>query len=441
MHIMKKTLRLNRWALVGITAALLGISVLSTTVLANTETIGVKADVVNVRLGPGLSYNVMGQMQKGSSLTVIGQKNSWYQVRLAGNKIGWVASWLVEHNAATTTNAAVALSSTALTVRQYGNGTSKQLGTLSAGSSVKILYTQGSWSQIEYKGGAGWVQSEYLTKTGQTAAVATTQKQLSSSNTATTLKVRTNTATNLREAGGINAAVTAKLAKDTELTVLSQDGDWYRVRTNNGQTGFVGSWVVSTPSNGTTTKAATSLAEATIVIDPGHGGSDVGASSTSGKYEKTYTLATADKIAAQLRAAGANVVLTRTSDTFVDLSPRPTLAAKLHADAFISIHFDSTSDANSASGHTTYYYSKTKDLALANALSKATSGLPVSNRGVAFGNYEVLRDNTQPAVLLELGYINSKSDFSHINSATYQNKVATDIRSGLNQYFAAGNHQ
>jgi N-acetylmuramoyl-L-alanine amidase len=438
---MKKTLRLNRWALVGITAALLGISVLSTTVLANTDTIGVKADVLNVRLGPGLSYNVMGQMQKGSTLTVIGQKNSWYQVRLAGNKIGWVASWLVEHNAATTTNASVALASTSLAVRQYGSSTAKQLGSLSAGSSVKILYTQGSWSQIEYKGGAGWVHSAYLTKTGQTAAVTTTQSQLSNTSASANLKVRTNTATNLRDTGGINASIVAKLAKNTELTVLSQDGEWYRVRTSAGKTGFVASWVVSTPSNGSTNKAATSLAEATIVIDPGHGGSDVGASSTSGKYEKTYTLETADKIASQLRAAGANVVMTRTTDTYVDLSPRPTLAAKLHADAFISIHFDSTADANSASGHTTYYYSKSKDLALANALSKATSSLPVSSRGVAFGNYEVLRDNTQPSVLLELGYINSKTDFAHISSSSYQEKVAADVRAGLNQYFAAGNHQ
>ncbi|WDF83778.1 N-acetylmuramoyl-L-alanine amidase [Lacticaseibacillus pabuli] len=438
---MKKNLFLSRGALIAIVSALLGVSVLTTTVLANSDTLSVRADVLNVRLGPGLSYNVMGQVGRGSSLTVISQKNSWYQVRLAGNRVGWVASWLVDHNAATTTAAKVGVVKSPVNVRQYAKSSATLLGTLTAGNSVKVLYNDGNWSQIEYNGGAGWIEDSYITLTGATSAVVSAQTKLKQ-DAATTLKVHTNTATSLRETGGINARVIETLPKNTELTVLNQDGEWYHVRTQNGKTGFIASWVVSTPSNGSTTKAATSLAEATIVIDPGHGGSDSGAESADGQhYEKTYTLAVANKVAAQLRAAGANVVMTRTNDSYVDLSPRPTLAAKLHADAFISFHFDSTEDPNTASGHTTYYYSKSKDEPLAKSLSGAMSGLGVANRGVEFGNFEVLRDNTQPAVLLEMGYINSKKDFKHIQQASYQDAVANDVRTGLNQYFESGHHQ
>lgn len=438
---MKKNFYLSRWALIAITAGLLGISVLTTTVLANSDTLTVKTDVLNVRLGPGLSYNVMGQVGRGNSLTVISQENSWYQVRLAGNRVGWVASWLVEHEAASTTAAKVGIVRSAVNVRQYGRDDAQILGSLNAGDSVKILYASGSWYQIEYQGGAGWIEASSITLTGQTSAVISAQTQLSSDR-AKTLKVRTNTTTSLRQTGGINAQVLESIPKDTELSVLSQDGDWYQVQTKEGKRGFIASWVVSTPSNGTSTKAATSLAEATIVIDPGHGGSDAGALSADEKnYEKTYTLAIAQRVAQQLQAAGANVILTRSNDTYMDLNPRPTMAAKLHADAFISIHCDSTENPNTATGHTTYYYAEGKDLPLAKSLSSALTDLPLTSRGVEFGNFEVLRDNTQPAVLLELGYINSKKDFKQISDVSFQNQVAANVRSGLNHYFQSGNHQ
>lgn len=439
---MKKNVHLGKWPLVAISAALLAVSAATTTAMANTNIINVKANVLNVRQGPGLAYNVMGQVKRGSSLTIISERNSWYQVRLAGNKVGWVASWLVDSNAATTTAARVAVVKTTVNVHQYAQTSAKIEGVLRPGNSAKVVYTQGNWSQIEYKGTAAWVNSSYLTMTGQTASIASAQSQVTAAKTNTTLKVTTKTNTYLRTAGGINATVVKSLPKGTDLQVVNTDGDWYRVRTNDGKEGFVASWVVNTPNDGKTHKAATSLAEATIVLDPGHGGSDTGALSSNGKHdEKTYTLQVARRIAAQLRSAGANVVMTRNSDTYVDLSPRPVIAEKTNADAFISIHFDSTNQGTKASGHTTYYYNKSKDLPLADALNSATNSLPISNRGVDFGNFEVLRDNTQPAVLLELGYINSKHDFATITSASYQNQVANDVVSGLNKYFATGHHQ
>lgn len=128
-------------------------------------------------------------------------------------------------------------------------------------------------------------------------------------------------------------------------------------------------------------------------------------------------------------------MLTRSNDSFVDLEPRPALANKLKADAFISVHFDSSNEANEASGTTTYYYSSSKDMSLAKAINNQTKTLPLNNRGIEYGNYQVLRDNQRPAVLLELGYINSDKDFSYISSANYQAKVADAVYTGLTDYF------
>lgn len=82
-----------------------------------------------------------------------------------------------------------------------------------------------------------------------------------------------------------------------------------------------------------------------VVIDPGHGGSDLGTTYQSGAFqitEKKLTLLLAKQVAIHLRAKGAQVSLTRTTDREVNLPSRTRLANRQGADAFISIHLNST---------------------------------------------------------------------------------------------------
>ena len=136
---MKHIGQLKKWPLVILLALLFGVGAATTSVMANTQYMTVKAESVNVRLGPGLAYGIMGQVKSGNELTIIGSKNSWYQVRLAGNKIGWVASWLVDQSEAATTSAKVATVNQPVNVREYASQDAKQLGTLNAGDSVKVI--------------------------------------------------------------------------------------------------------------------------------------------------------------------------------------------------------------------------------------------------------------------------------------------------------------
>ena len=134
------------------------------------------------------------------------------------------------------------------------------------------------------------------------------------------------------------------------VTVLSTKYHWKKVKTSEGEVGWIQDW------NFQQQNKITSLSDATIVIDAGHGGSDSGALSRTNKNEKTYTLIYAKKLAERLRKAGAMVYMTRDDDSFVSLNSRPQLAENVHADAFISIHFDSAPENNMGSGYTTYYY-------------------------------------------------------------------------------------
>ncbi|MBM7543618.1 N-acetylmuramoyl-L-alanine amidase [Periweissella beninensis] len=230
-----------------------------------------------------------------------------------------------------------------------------------------------------------------------------------------------------------NSKRLALLHKNTKVKIIEKHGQWYKIRRPNEQTAWVASWLLTRKKP---LKKLTDLAETTIVLDPGHGGSDTGALSNTGAYEKTYTLKTALEVKKVLQSYGANVIITRHTDKIVYLSKIPKIAEQHTADAFISFHYDSAPTKNSASGLTTYYYHKKNgSLALGKALNKYMNNFPMKNKGVDFGDFLVIRDNSRPAVLLEMGYINDDDDFKAIASANYPHKVAVAVRQGLANYF------
>lgn len=227
------------------------------------------------------------------------------------------------------------------------------------------------------------------------------------------------------------------VTKGMRLKIIKTDANWSLVRQPNEKVAWAPTWLLNRK---TPLKALTPLAERTIMLDAGHGGSDTGAIANTGQFEKTYTLKTALATKAILESYGANVIMTRTQDKLVYLANIPTLAEKNHADASISFHFDSAPEKNLASGLTTYYYHQNNDsYRLAKTLNAQFNDFPIPNRGVEFGDFLVIRRNMRPAVLLEMGYINSNTDFKTIKSANYQTQVAQAIHVGLENYFKSTN--
>lgn len=182
----------------------------------------------------------------------------------------------------------------------------------------------------------------------------------------------------------------------------------------------------------------------TIAIDPGHGGSDSGAVGAFSK-EKDITLAISKKVASLLNAAGANVVMTRTTDVDVyapydgaveELQARSNIGNAAKADVFISIHIDSF-DSPSAGGVTAYYNSKTPyDYGLANYIHQQNMKVTnFSDRGVKTANFYVLLHTNMPATLLELGFISNPSEEQALNTEAQQQNFAESIVKGLADYF------
>ncbi|MCJ0590242.1 N-acetylmuramoyl-L-alanine amidase family protein, partial [Enterococcus cecorum] len=82
---------------------------------------------------------------------------------------------------------------------------------------------------------------------------------------------------------------------------------------------------------------------------------------------------------------------------------------------------------------TYYYYNKYQNLA--QSISHQFDNLPLNNLGIEQGNFEVIRETTQPSLLLELGYLNNEKDLAYITSNDYREKIANDIVKGLENFF------
>ncbi|MCG1545865.1 N-acetylmuramoyl-L-alanine amidase [Staphylococcus epidermidis] len=235
---------------------------------------------------------------------------------------------------------------------------------------------------------------------------------------------------------GPNAAypVIYKIEKGESFKKIDRKGKWIEVQNHAGtEKGWVAGWHTNLNIPADQSLSSNPLKGKTIVLDPGHGGSDQGASSStpSKSLEKNYTLKTAKELKKLLNKEGAHVKMTRSNDKYVSLDDR-----NIKGDAFISIHNDAL-DSSNANGVTVYWF-KDKQESLAQTLNSAIQKKALlTNRDSRQQNYQVLRQTDIPAVLLELGYISNPTDESMINDQLHRQVVEQAIVDGLKQYFSS----
>jgi N-acetylmuramoyl-L-alanine amidase len=173
-----------------------------------------------------------------------------------------------------------------------------------------------------------------------------------------------------------------------------------------------------------------------VVIDPGHGGEDPGATGVSGKYEKDFTLSLSKKVAQILEEEPEiEVHMTREDDTFISSkgSLRATFANDLNADLYISIHGNTFTDPD-LSGTQSYYfhdYSRSFAEGMHQHVVNATG---FTDQGIKEENYYVLRDTKMPSVLLEIGYLTNALEEQKMLRDDFQETIAASIYMGIKEY-------
>jgi N-acetylmuramoyl-L-alanine amidase len=219
-----------------------------------------------------------------------------------------------------------------------------------------------------------------------------------------------------------------------------------------------------------------------VVIDPGHGGHDTGTIGPTGLMEKDLVLDVAHRVGALVtQRLGAEVVFTRSDDTFIPLEERTAIANEKKADLFLSIHANSSSLAR-IGGSETYYlnFTTSEDALEVAARENATSQTSIhelqtlvqrialnekvqesrelaaivqralyaniprnktyKNRGIKKAPFVVLIGAQMPSVLAEIAFLSNPRDESLMKKPEYRQKIAEALYRGISEYADALSH-
>lgn len=170
-----------------------------------------------------------------------------------------------------------------------------------------------------------------------------------------------------------------------------------------------------------------------VIIDAGHGGTDVGATS-GGIYEKDITLDISKRVEKLLNQKGYQVVMTRPNDTYVSLQDRVTISEKNDPDIFVSIHVNSSVRPEITGVETHYYHQES--MALAQTVhSSLASAVQSPNRGLFKSKFYVINHTTVPAILVEIGFISNSGEREQLVGEKRKQATAKAIADGVENYF------
>lgn len=171
------------------------------------------------------------------------------------------------------------------------------------------------------------------------------------------------------------------------------------------------------------------MAGTVIVIDPGHGGSDIG-TAWGGVREKTINLSIARRVEGILKSRGYTTVMTRRSDATISLGYRARVANQYRRSVLVSIHCNSDRYQNGR-GIETYYSGSAGRRLARNIHRRLDARTSTPNRGIKRRNFCVLRETKCPAALVECGFLSSTSERRLLCNSAYQQRLAGAIADGI----------
>lgn len=191
------------------------------------------------------------------------------------------------------------------------------------------------------------------------------------------------------------------------------------------------------------TAPATRPQQFVVAIDPGHGGTadnsnpdqpfDPGVIAANGLQEKDVTLDVAKRLAVLLEADRVKVVLTRTTDTYVDIGPRMQTAVDAGAQLFVSIHFNSFTDPTTAGA--LVLYPNDSSLAFAQVMSDALRDGLLQRWQIADDGVQSKPDlwvhATMPAVTVEGAYLTNPREAGLLQRNDFRDALAAAVKSGV----------
>jgi len=306
-----------------------------------------------------------------------------------------------------------------------------RLGTLCEGVTSEISAQSGNYSKL---GSAGWVL---------TSALDVSKGALSGSSVSAVNKTQGEDKTTFQLLMNRVSPYTVNVSDNGLLLKFSDPVSEHELPIEN-----MGGYSIKTNEKGLevtvnhkkkTAGAIFPLEGIKIVVDAGHGGTDGGASSPGQHDEADLNLSVAKLLERKLKKYGAEVIMTRTEDTYLSLEDRADIIRKSGADFAVSVHHNSTdysTDVTTVKGAMTLYSENTSQKAAECVQRGITSTSGRIDKGVKWQGLAVCRVTECPSVLAELGFICNPFEYEEISGEGMMLAEAQGIANGIIEYFS-----
>ncbi|MDW7667300.1 MAG: N-acetylmuramoyl-L-alanine amidase [Bacillota bacterium] len=379
-----------------------------------TNTCGANA---NLRMSPTTSSKIIGQIKDGEKIKYIDTFHSWYIVEYEGME-AFVASWLGHISSDGSHN--VHFLDEVINIRSSPSLNSEIIDQGYKYQNYKYLGEEYGWFKLGLENGSYGYAAGWLMSLDNNFYI---DNILSFKTTTDNLR--------LRSGPSLEDEIITVMKKGTEVRVISEKNNWNKIVTWDGYVGF---------SHKDFLEDTLPLTGKKIVLNPGHGGKDPGAISATGKQEKDINLTVAFMVRNILNELGAEVIMTRDKDVYVNRVERAKMADRLGADIMFSIHHNSLNNSNYF-GMSTYYDTKgnkngKESSKLAESVYDSVVGInSIYRDGIYDRNFEVLRTTNVPAALIEIGFMSNSWEEENIHNHSFQQEVSRQIAFGILDYF------
>ena len=383
------------------------------------------------------SSNVVGTVNKGGKLSVYAVEGDWLKVTYKGAYAYThkkTAQFLDADGQALGSVQKKVTTTAAINLYVKATSSSKIISTIKKDVTLPVYKTVGGYYLTIINDLPGYIVADSVVDVETEEPVAPNPPPTTPPVSGNVLGRVTVDNLNVRSSADNTSTVLGKLKKGESVQVGQINGYWAEI-TYSGQKGYVHKSYLKLLN-----QTGNALKNRIIVIDPGHGGKDPG--TVNGSYsEKAITLKVSTLVKQKLEAAGANVLMTRTGDTYPSLQDRVDFTNANYGEVFVSIHVNSAANT-SAQGAETYYAVTTgdmhqEDIDLATFVNnQIVTNLDMKNRGVKEQQYYVIRNQLIPSILVELGFLTNDSDRNKLTNERYMELYADSIYKGILQYYS-----
>lgn len=204
------------------------------------------ADDLNVRSGPGKTFDVITRIHRSDTYPLVQEEGDWMQIQLSSSQKGWVAEWYVEPSSSAPSSSdrvkkTVTVQVPVLNVRENPGENHPRIGQLEQADEVQVQDVQDGWYQISYEDGTGWIAGEFTSGAEEDEPNADGEDSENQG-------VVDADELHVRQDPSLESDIVAQVKKGTSLTLLERRDEWIQVETEAGETGWAAEWLVSTSS-------------------------------------------------------------------------------------------------------------------------------------------------------------------------------------------------